>query len=175
MRRGEISCSNNETDHIEWKRTVNLEGGNTTIKDAKKMTDLSKQIQNRLRIGDETLVLPLISYYGTGRLWDYHREKKSDTFKKNTRINGYIDSLDGTANIKLMLNWFKRKTIEKYQRQEQGLEAVTELDIVYHAMESCYKEATGYEDIKIQYNLNTSEIDVYYKDESGNRMCMNLR
>ena len=35
-----------------------------------------------MRNGDRELKLPVISYYGTGRLWAQHREKKNDTFEK---------------------------------------------------------------------------------------------
>ena len=128
---------------VEWKRSLKGEGGSTTIKDARDMTDIAKGYQERLRAGDPALILPVIAYYGTGRLWDYHREKKNDTFKKNTRTNGYIDSLDGTANIKLMMNWFEKKTVQKYQRQEQGLGPIPELEAVYRAMEDCYTRITG--------------------------------
>ena len=60
-------------------------------------------------MGDPTLVLHVIVYYGTGRLWDNHREKRTNTFKENTKINGYIDSLDGTANIKLRQKSIRKK------------------------------------------------------------------
>ena len=73
---------------IYWKRSLNGEGGRTTKKEAKEMTEISDAYQTRLRNGDLSLILPLIAYYGTGRLWDYHREKKTDTFKDNTKING---------------------------------------------------------------------------------------
>ena len=159
---------------VEWKRSLKGEGGSTTIKDARDMTDIAKGYQERLRAGDPALILPVIAYYGTGRLWDYHREKKNDTFKKNTRTNGYIDSLDGTANIKLMMNWFEKKTVQKYQRQEQGLGPIPELEAVYRAMEDCYTRITGSEDVKIQYSMDTKELNVYYTDENGLRTSIPL-
>ena len=72
---------------IIWSRTLNGEGRSTTIKDAKPILDIANNYQDRLRAGDRDLILPIIAYYGTGRLWDYHREKKYDTFKENTKIN----------------------------------------------------------------------------------------
>lgn len=59
----------------------------------------------------------------------------------SSRTNGYIDSLDGTANVKLMMGWFLNKTINKYQRQEENIKENPELDTVYLAMENvlvCY-------------------------------------
>lgn len=163
-----------EGKDVEWKRSLNSSTGSPTIKDAKELTDIAKKMQDRLRNGDQSLVLPLIAYYGTGRLWDYHREKKTDTFEVNTRTNGYVDCLDGTANVKLMMNWLKKKTIQEYQKQKQKIETHSELDTVYKAMEACYAQITGYNDVKILYNLDTNELDIYYTDEQGFKMNIPL-
>ena len=153
-----------DSKNISWTRSLNSSTGSITIIDAKEMSSISEAYQNRLQNGDPDLILPIISYYGTGRLWDFHREKRDDAFKHNTRTSGYIDCLDGTANIKLMMNWFKKMTIEKYQRQELHLEEPSELKTVYQAMSECLTYFTGYVDVKIQYNLNTNDLDVYYND-----------
>lgn len=145
-----------------------------TIGGAKFIKEISVSYQERLMNGDQTLILPIIAYYGTGRLWDYHREKKVDTFKHNNRLNGYLDCLDGTANIKLMLNWFQKMTIQKYQRQEENLGGVPELEVVYRAMEKCFSLVGGYDEVKVQYNLNTNELDVYYTTTDKRRMKLPL-
>ena len=95
----------------KWERSLNKLNGSTTIGNAKEMIDLGIQFQKHLREGDTKLILPVIAYYGTGRLWDYHREKQSDVFETNNRMNGYMDCVDGTANIKLMMNWFAKMTV----------------------------------------------------------------
>ena len=157
---------------LEWSRKLNSSKGNTTIKDAKQLTNLGYELQKRVREGDESCSLPLIAYYGTGRLWDYHRQKKYDVHISNSRLNGYLDCLDGTANIKLMLDWFKKMTVEKYQRQEENLSPNVALDVVYSAMEKCFELATGFKDVKIRYNLKTNELDVYFTD--GERKVLPL-
>ena len=85
-------------------------------------------------------------------------------------MNGYMDCVDGTANIKLMMNWFAKMTVRKYQNQELGLEGIPELEAVYAAMETCYKKITGNDEVKIQYNVGTKELEVAYRDESGELM-----
>ncbi len=162
-----------EGETITWKRKRNSASGITTTRDARQITAIGDAYQKRLRSGDISLKLPLIVYYGTGRLWDNHREKKNDAFAVSTRTNGYIDSLDGVANLKLMMNWFKKMTILKYQRQEEDGGTIPELDVVYQAMENCYTAVTGYSKVKMQYNLNTNEIDVHYTSE-GKRMRIAL-
>lgn len=155
---------------VHWQRCLNTAKGQTTIKEAKEMISVAADYQKRLRDGDTTLILPILAYYGTGRLWDYHREKQTDIFETSTRTNGYIDSVDGIANIKLMMNWFAKMTIQKYQNQENGLGAVPELEAVFAAMEKCYNQITGSDNAKIQYNMGTKELDVAYTDKAGERM-----
>lgn len=143
---------------IKWRRTLNSETGNTTIIEAKDMTQISEDYQKKMMRGDTTLVLPIIAYYGTGRLWDYHRKKKNDTFKTSNRANGYIDCLDGMANVKLMLNWFKKKAWKDRQSATPPLEFVA----VREAMERCFSLITGLSDVKVQFNPDTTEIDLIY-------------
>lgn len=85
---------------------------------AKELTKIADEYQERMRKGDKQLKLPIISYYGTGRLWVQHREKKNDAFEKNTRTNGYIDSLDGAANDKLMMKWFQNDLPKNYREKK---------------------------------------------------------
>ena len=159
---------------IDWMRALNSDKGKTTIKDANSIINIFREYQNRLRKGDVSLVLPIFAYYGTGRIWDYHREKKTNVFKTNNRTNGYIDCLDGTANIKLMLNWFRKQTIEKMERLERGDIISPVLDAVYAAMEKSYSLATKHDEVKIRYSLNTNELIVYYTDDNGMKMHISL-
>ena len=159
---------------ISWSRSLNSSGGNTTILDAKRMLEFGTGIQADLRNGNEQRILPLIAYYGTGRLWDYRREKQSNASGSNNRINGYIDCLDGKANVKLLLNWFEKMTIRKYQNQELGLGGVPELDVVCDAMESCYKRITGNDTVKIQYNMGTRELEIAYREDSGEYIRLSI-
>lgn len=155
---------------IEWSRSLNKSTGSTTVGDAKEIIELGIRFQEHLRRGDKELILPVIAYYGTGRLWDYHREKQSDVFESNNRINGYVDCVDGTANIKLMMNWFLKMTVQKYQNHELGLDNPPELEAVYSAMETCYRKITGHDDVKVQYNMGTKELEIAYRDGSGKLM-----
>mgnify|MGYP004541394875 CR=1 FL=1 len=169
---GQIDTSNEA--FLYWKRGLNTPRGTMTTKDAKEIVEIAANYQNALSEGRTDVYLPIVAYYGTGRLWDYHRQKKVDVFKRNSRTNGYIDCLDGTANVKLMMEWFLNMTINKYQRQEENLESNPELDTVYLAMENCLSKLSGYSDVKIRFNMNTRELDVYYSEKNGQRMRIPL-
>ena len=161
-------------EELAWARSLNKSTGSTTVIDARNIIDIGVHFQEQLRKGDTSLILPVIAYYGTGRLWDYHREKQKDVFETNNRSNGYIDCVDGTANIKLMMNWFSKMTVQKYQNQELGLGDIPELEAVYSAMESCYKRITGSDFVKIQYSMATRELEVAYKDPTGKLMRISI-
>lgn len=169
-----VATAETFTKQRNWKRSLNAPNGKTTIVDAKDMIDLGISLQKDLRNGNTSLVLPIIAYYRTGRLWDYHREKQTDVFEKSNRLNGYIDCVDGTANIKLMMNWFSKMTIQKYQNQELGLDRIPELEAVFSAMEACYKRITGCDDVKILYNMGSQELEVIYPDETGEKMRISI-
>lgn len=157
---------------IEWARGLNSSTGQTVYGEASQITSLGAEFQKALRDGDTEICLPIIAYYGTGRLWDYHRNKQSDVFEKSNRLNGYIDCVDGTANVKLMMNWFMKMTIQKYQNQEIGLGPIPELEAVYSAMKECYSRITGYKNVQMQYSMATKELEVAYIDDDNNAMRM---
>ena len=148
---------------ISWSRKLNSLKGRSGLASAKEITVIAEKYQERMRNGDKELKLPVISYYGTGRLWAQHREKKNDTFEKNNRSNGYIDSLDGAANDKLMMKWFQKMTMQQLQRGRE----IPEFTAVRMALEQIFASITGYSDVKVEFNLDTSEIDVIYFDKNN--------
>ncbi len=155
-----------DNSDVSWERSLEApsgKGSRGTLALAKEVKTIAERYQDRFRKGDTSLVLPIIAYYGTGRLWAQHKEKKEDTFAKNTRTNGYIDNLDGAANNKLMLRWFRKMTVQQAQRND----TIPEYKAVCSAMIQCFRSITGLDKVDVQYNLDTDDIDVIYNDENG--------
>lgn len=148
---------------VAWSRSLNSAKGRGSLASAKELTAIAGKYQERMRRGDKGLMLPIISYYGTGRLWEQHREKKDDTFEKNNRSNGYTDSLDGAANDNLMLKWFQKMTIQQLQRGQE----IPEFTAVRMALEQVFASITGCSDVKVQFNLDMNEIEVLYFDTNN--------
>lgn len=98
------------------------------------------------------------------------REKKNDTFEKNNRSNGYIDSLDGAANDKLMMKWFQKMTIQELQRKQE----IPEFTAVRTAMEQVFASITGFSDVNVQFNMDTGDIDVIYYDQNNEHVRIPL-
>lgn len=148
---------------IIWTRNLNTANGRGSFASAKELTAVAHSYQERMRNGDKELKLPIISYYGTGRLWNQHREKRNDIFEQNNRRNGYVDSLDGAANDKLMMRWFQKMTIQQIQRGQ----AIPEFTSVKMAMEQIFASVTGFSDVNVQFNLDTGDIDIIYFDKNN--------
>jgi predicted ATP-binding protein involved in virulence len=109
---------------MTWARSLNSPTGKTTRIQAKELEQIARNLQEEIRRGDSPL-LPLIAYYGTGRLWMQKKEKVK-TIKPGSPTLGYQDCTDPISNQKQLLEWFKTMEIASLQKQEpiQVLEAV---------------------------------------------------
>ncbi|GAB4292824.1 MAG: AAA family ATPase [Oscillatoriaceae cyanobacterium] len=102
---------------IEWTRSLASSDGRTTRQEATKILQISKELQEQVRQGQDVL-LPLIAYYGTGRLWLQKKEKSVEPVKPGSQMLGYVDCLDPASNQKQLLRWFKTMEMATIQRQE---------------------------------------------------------
>lgn len=70
-------------------------------------------------------ILPVLSYYGTDRLWRYQPEPVQ-TMSPFSRFIGYNKCLDSAFDLKQLFSWFKTQEIGALQKQERRhvLEAV---------------------------------------------------
>ena len=157
---------------MEWSRSLNGAAGRTTTIDAKSIISAAEGYQARIREGDTSLILPIISYYGTGRLWAQKREKRpSDQLVQFSRLSGYIDCLAAESNEKLMLKWFEKMTIQQAQRQQPS----PELNAVEQAVSCCFAGITGSEQVVTQFNLDTHSLDILYTDASGKKVRVPMK
>ena len=65
-----------EGNEYWWKRSLHAKEGRTHIRDAKQIMDYASELQQKVREGNKDTILPLIAYYGTGRLYMQKRQKK---------------------------------------------------------------------------------------------------
>lgn len=111
------------TKSIEWSRSLKAaESARTVLRDDGFIDRFAKQIRKDLiGQGRQEFSLPIVAYYGTGRLWKTLKVTESRK-GSGSQTEGYRDCLDSGSGYKLFLEWFRKMAYGVAQRS-QVLEA----------------------------------------------------
>lgn len=95
-------------DEIGWARFLNTPKSGTTIKEAAALTTIGRRLQ-RAVTEKQPALLPLVCYYGTGRLWDQKKKTTKKVFASEfySRTSGFQDCLDPASSYKFFEDWFR--------------------------------------------------------------------
>lgn len=159
-----------DKQNVKWVRSLNSENGKTTIKDAGELTNIAKKVQNQIMTGDKSLVLPLISYYGTGRLYAQKKEKRNiESLTEFKRQVGYVDCMAAESNEKLMLNWFQMQTLKSLQNQQKTgvIERALLLKTVEKAICRSYERISGSRNATLTFDLDTHRLVLGFETADG--------
>jgi predicted ATP-binding protein involved in virulence len=137
-----------QSTEIEWTRSLTRAGGKTTRTDATLMSTLGEELQESIR-ENSPRILPLVAYYGTGRVWLQKREKTVEPPK--SRARGYVDAMAPAASYKLMSASIKKAQLVALQRNEP----VPELAAVFRAIQSCLPECR-----EVFFDLDEDELAI---------------
>ena len=88
----------------------------TTIKDAASITDWGAGLQQMVR-SQAPLPLPVVSYYGAGRLWKAHKNMQRKQVLSDSRTLGYEDCLSPASNFVQVQQWMAKATMAQLQQQ----------------------------------------------------------
>ena len=157
--------------HITWTRAKNSLHGRTTYVKAADIKYLAVEADTAIRKGQDIL-LPLISYYGTGRLWQEPREEfqVSDPMKvaskeEQSRLSGYWNSVDPRLSVSQLTRWIARQSWMAYQQQGRESPVFT---VVKQAIIGCVENARN-----LYFDAALSEVIVEF-DEGGSQPFSNL-
>lgn len=130
---------------MDWTRALNSAKGRTTFGKATNIRDAALTAESGARNGSD-ITLPLISYYGTGRLWlEPRRESeikdvkklKLTTKRQLSRLEGYRNSIDPRLSVRDLVTWIARQSWIGYQ---QGREPSV-FEAVKQAILGCVEDA----------------------------------
>lgn len=153
-----------------WERSLaGPTKAKTTRKDATDLVDSGKRLQNAVRTPGTNVSLPVISYYGTGRLW---RLKKLTAGKlpKTSRTIGYTDCLDPGSSYSAFAEWFRywsQSALEaKFPALKRNeLPESSEFDAfiasVNHAINACLAPS-GWKNI--EYSMARQELIAHHEE-----------
>lgn len=164
------ACGELAGEKVNWTRELRSAKGHTVTVDSKEFRSIAASYATRVAQGDAGLILPIVSYYGTGRLWAQMREKQKAPLEKTSRLNGYLDSLDAAANNKLMMQWFRKMTLRDLQNGKPS----PEYKAVKRAIAQCFKAFAGTSEVDVRFNLDNLEIELLYTAASGEMAACSL-
>jgi len=148
----------------EWSRKLTGNKSKTTYGKATVLKQYAKKIQDEVR-KKQSVSLPIISYYGTGRLWNQKQTVK-ESISHQSRLFGYDKALEPASTYKEFAKWFEDeskaeydKIVEMVQRGESInsslIEASTALQNIREAVNICLR-VSGWENIR--YNSKFKKI-----------------
>jgi predicted ATP-binding protein involved in virulence len=145
---------------LTWHRSLNRPGGRTTRTGAANIKALAERATRGVRAG-EPVVLPLVSYYGTGRLWNTPREqgqvKEPPTgllAKELSRLDGYKTSVDPRLSVSALIQWIARQAWLTFQ---QGGQESSVFQVVRYAL---MRSIPGAEELR--FNAGLGEVVIRF-------------
>jgi predicted ATP-binding protein involved in virulence len=122
---------------LEWRRTLESQSGRTTTTGASNLKWRATKAGRMAMRGEEDVTLPLISYYGTGRIWQQPRDLKarresSNTKASKSRLKGYLNSHDPRSDANALFRWIQT---QEYASLQDGV--APELNAVRKAILGC--------------------------------------
>jgi len=90
----------------------------TTTREASVLTNYGQHLQRSIHLA-ERFDLPVIAYYGTGRLWKAHKNIQRKQVLTQNRSLGYEDCLSTASSFSQVQQWMDRATRAKSQELER--------------------------------------------------------
>jgi predicted ATP-binding protein involved in virulence len=109
-----------EEKTTQWSRELTGKKNQTTFGMAKVLTNYAKKLQQQVRLG-ESITLPVIAYYGTGRLLKQNQINSKSSTESQSRLYGYHDALNPNSNYKSFEKWFIDKKIAEINASNQRM------------------------------------------------------
>ncbi|RUQ36204.1 MAG: ATP-binding protein [Candidatus Competibacteraceae bacterium] len=149
------------TSSTIWRRSLTSPTkAKTTIRDSKKLIDYGKRLQAAVRTPGKDVLLPLIAYYGTGRLWQQKKRTEAKGIQHTSRTIGYADCVDPASSYKSFVEWFRYWNLnaKDLQFKNQTLspayqEFIDYIASVTGAVDTCLAPV-GWKDIEYSFRLD---------------------
>jgi predicted ATP-binding protein involved in virulence len=114
---------------IHWSRDLASMGGRTTYADAGELAKRARSLRERLvdyanGKRPDAPMLPIIAYYGTGRLWSAHKVtagKKKAAKNLAVQTEAYLDCLSPSSSYGHFVVWFESVVREAQNEAQTGL------------------------------------------------------
>ena len=149
-----------------WSREIENAGGKTRFKNATWIKKVASEAEKRVRRG-EAVRLPLIAYYGAGRLWVPAKDMEGGDADKDapppSRLDGYKTSIDPRISFPALFRWLAHEKYVALQNKEER----HPFRVVKEAMRSCLEGCAS-----LDYDVDATTLMV--KMERGEELPYSL-
>lgn len=149
------------------KRELTGISNKTTNKDASELAEFGEVLMSQVReLNDVTL--PVVAYYGTGRLWQEHKNMERKSVVSGSRSMGYEDCLTTASNFKQLQQWFTKATLAELQQQQmpevyKGYSLKAQIQSIQAAIESVLQPASGWQNF--HYSVSFEELAMSHPEQ----------
>ena len=162
----EVSCQGVINGNAcTWSRSLSGPKSNTTYGAASDLKKIASELQKEAALPSSQTVLPLIAYYGTGRLWAQKQAKQKEKQKLKSRFEGYQDCIAEQATDKQLMEWFSDMTLLVSQEGP-----IPQVSAVQRALERCFADLIDHDEtqhVKVEYRQRYRAIVVEYVNRNG--------
>jgi predicted ATP-binding protein involved in virulence len=153
-----------ESPSVNVKRELTGKKNKTTIKEATEITDYGKSLMKKVsELIDADL--PVIAYYGSGRLWNAHSSSARKSVLSESRTLGYEDCLSPASNYKQLQQWMSKATIAALQQKElseyDGYNLAEQIDGIKNAVDKVLEQQDW---SNFHYSIVHEELAMSHKD-----------
>lgn len=120
---------------VAWERKLR-KGGRTTWAYSGALQNIAARMAQRVAI-NKPVLLPILSYYGTGRVWKQKKLTQVKIVSPGSRFLGYLNCLDPASDEKRLLEWFKTRELVALQKKKP----LKDLEAVRTAIRTCVTDA----------------------------------
>lgn len=89
----------------------------TTVKDANELSFFGKRLMHMVR-NLESVSLPIVAYYGSGRLWNVHKNTSRKAVLSESRTMGYEDCFTSASSFTQVQQWMTKATFAELQQRQ---------------------------------------------------------
>lgn len=117
---------------IAWERAFERRGGRTTRRYSGGLKSGAEALAEKVK-SDLPAILPLLGYYGTGRIWKPRKPAVTKPGTPGSRFLGYLNCLDPAADEKRFSEWFQTRELVSLQKRQP----LSDLEAVRDAIRAC--------------------------------------
>ncbi|MDQ7084495.1 MAG: hypothetical protein Q9M36_05995 [Sulfurovum sp.] len=148
-------------------KRIRQNAGYTTATKLPKDENILLLKKARLFEADPKQLLPILSYHGTGRLWE-QENKKTSSMENLSRLDGYKDCLSSKSNYRNLKTWFAKMEFNAFQLSKK----IPILEVVRDTVKEMLSMLTKKE-IEL-FIYREGDLEIKYKDEERREKVSNL-